>query len=268
MLSEIALKNADIDTIRQYTIMGTTVPGLEKIVASQIKELFPTSTIVDIQRGKVFFEVKASIMQLTSIKCVDNLYYFIKSMPSGTTKDDIRLLVREILSTPFSSFIPFLCSSKRPILIHVTASRSGKHSFSRTYVANMALQALLSCECFSLGDVEQHDLHFRLDVIERVTYLSIKITSAAYRYRGNNREFMPGAIRPSIANSLIWLSRPNKNDVVLDPFCGSGTIVSEREYYPYRKILASILNKKLLEPPKVMCLKVLLLDKAMRATCQ
>ena len=38
MLSEIALKNADIDTIRQYTIMGTTVPGLEKIVASQIKE--------------------------------------------------------------------------------------------------------------------------------------------------------------------------------------------------------------------------------------
>lgn len=112
------------------------------------------------------------------------------------------------------------------------------------------MNAISAIDVFDKGDKDNHDLHFRLDIVDDIAYLSLKITSAGFRYRGTEKQFMPGAIRPSIANSLVWLSKPNGKEVFLDPFCGSGTIVAERERYANRKILAFDLNCEAVEVTK------------------
>ncbi|MDR1531018.1 MAG: RNA methyltransferase [Clostridiales bacterium] len=254
LLDEIGV-DADVLKVREYPIMAAVNLGLELIAAEQARELFGgRCSPPDTQRGKVFFCVAASLAQLVKIRCADNLYYFIAKIPVGTNKASIIQLAQEIQAIRFSEFLPFFCDVRRKIRVHVTASRSGKHSFSRFYAADRVLEALSApaarSAVFEKGDALSHDLHFRLDVMEDAAYFSLKLTSAAYRYRGNYRQFMPGALRPSVANALVWLSRPDKNDVVLDPFCGSGTIVSEREYYPYRKILAFDIEQEAVEAAK------------------
>ena len=226
-----------MDKAIKCQIMATTVPGLESVAESQIQEMFPDCAVGHSQRGKIFFGVDSSLGQLLKIKCADNLYFFIKQFPIGATKNDLCELKKELAKIPYASFLSPVCDAGRLHSVYATASRSGKHSFSRFDVAKAALEALSSLKCFKMGDAESHDLHFRIDVVDDTAYFSLKITSEAYRYRGGRR-FVPGAIRPSIANSLIWLSRPDKKDVFLDPFCGSGTIAAERERYAHRKILA------------------------------
>ena len=247
---DIAAKQTDIFKTRQYPVMAAMCLGLEEIAAMQVKEIFPDCEISEILSGKIFFNTVTALANLLKIRCIDNLYYFIAKLPTGTNKDSVSQLAKDIQSIKFSDFLPFFCDTSHKIRIHVTASRNGKHSFSRLYASDKVLEALSSLAFFNKGGAENHDLHFRLDIIEDAAYFSLKLTSAAYRYRGDYKQFMPGAIRPSVANALIWLSHPNKKDVVLDPFCGSGTIVLERSFYPHHKILAFDISQEAVDVTK------------------
>ena len=238
LLDEVAIKQVKIDKKNKYSVMATMVSGFENVVENQLLEILPDCSIRCKQRGKIFFDIDSSLRQLLKIKCFDNLYLFIKQFQIGTTKDDLCQIKKELLKIPYVSFLSSFCDANCSYRIHVAASRTGKHSFSRFHVAETTLDILSSLKYFEKGDANTHDLHFRIDVVDDIAYFSLKITSAIYRYRSKNRNFMPGAIRPSIANSLIWLSHPNEKDVFLDPFCGSGTIIAEREKYAHRKILA------------------------------
>ncbi|TMV46230.1 methyltransferase domain-containing protein [Paenibacillus mesophilus] len=79
-------------------------------------------------------------------------------------------------------------------------------------------------------------MEFRLDIVHEEAVFSLRLTDAAFRYRREERTFTHAALRPTVAHALVWLSRPGATDVVVDPCCGSGTIVSERLAYPYFQI--------------------------------
>lgn len=46
-----------------------------------------------------------------------------------------------------------------------------------------------------------------------------------------------GQLRPELANLLCLISNPHPKDVVLDPFSGSGAILTQRTKFPYKKII-------------------------------
>jgi 23S rRNA G2445 N2-methylase RlmL len=224
-MNELAVKHLSIDKTQTYQLMGTVTPGIEPLareqISSQVKNLHSSKT----SGGKVFFTATAPLRNFMKIKCCDNLYLHLGSFVTGSTKDSLKAAMQAVTYTQ-------ALGSR----IHVSASRSGKHSFNRFYAAQVVLEQLLQSGRFIRGDEEHHDLHFRLDIVGDTTDFSLKLTTAAYRFRGV-KHFMPGAIRPSLANSMVWLSQPQSLDVFLDPFCGSGTILAEREEYPHRKIL-------------------------------
>lgn len=59
------------------------------------------------------------------------------------------------------------------------------------------------------------------------------------RITKNKKKTIKGELRPELANVLCLMSNPTNNDVVLDPFCGSGSIALERSRIAgYRGIFA------------------------------
>ncbi|MDR2782967.1 MAG: methyltransferase domain-containing protein [Treponema sp.] len=44
-----------------------------------------------------------------------------------------------------------------------------------------------------------------------------------------------GELTPQLAYILCWLSDPRKSDVILDPFCGYGSILRQRMRFPFEK---------------------------------
>jgi tRNA G10 N-methylase Trm11 len=47
-----------------------------------------------------------------------------------------------------------------------------------------------------------------------------------------------GQLRPELANLMCILASPNKNDVILEPFAGHGTIVEQLKNMPHKEIIA------------------------------
>jgi len=223
--------------------MATTAPGLEAIAAQELAEKLPSLQITDRLRGKVFFQCHSDYRELFNLKCVDNCYLYLGCFPIGPHKVDLVRIAEAIkeLDVP-SKISSVLCVNPGQRVI-VSASRAGKHTYSRFEAAEAAKSALMKYCGFAAGTVEDHDLAFRVDVDGSKAYLHLQLTPASFKFRGK-REFLTGALRPSIAHAMVLLSEPELTDVFLDPFCGSGTIPYERAFYDAYAILASDISEE------------------------
>lgn len=65
---------------------------------------------------------------------------------------------------------------------------------------------------------------------------------ASYSFRDYSRprrDRRSGMLPPKIAQIMLNLSQSSKEDIILDPFCGSGTILSEAAFSGYQNLLGS-----------------------------
>lgn len=65
----------------------------------------------------------------------------------------------------------------------------------------------------------------------------IRLTERSFRSRQYRREERKASLRPSIAAAMALLSQPKSEDRVVDPMCGSGTLLIERGLCGAYKVL-------------------------------
>ncbi|MCL2518718.1 MAG: RNA methyltransferase [Oscillospiraceae bacterium] len=213
--------------------MATCVPGMESVLADEIRN----ANNITISRGKVTFDCECPEM----LKCADNLYKLYRLFPIGPHKTDLENIGKFLRDLDFSV-------SGRII---VSASRTGKHTYSRFDVAQQIETALVSTGKFTIGDNLNHDLAIRVDVSGATCAVYKQLTSAQMRFRSDDFQSAPGGIRPSVAHCLVRLSEPKNDDVFYDPFCGAGTIPFERAAYKSKKIYASDYDESVLETARL-----------------
>ena len=81
------------------------------------------------------------------------------------------------------------------------------------------------------------------NLIGREFLLGLRLSDPTMRHRDYKVAHLPASLRPSAAAAMVWLSRPEADDVLLDPFCGAGTIVIERALMGrYRLLLGGDLD--------------------------
>lgn len=62
------------------------------------------------------------------------------------------------------------------------------------------------------------------------------------------KEFVPAGINPALAYVMCQIADSNEDDVVLDPFCGGGTIaISASLYFPIKQVMASDISGKAID---------------------
>jgi len=64
------------------------------------------------------------------------------------------------------------------------------------------------------------------------------------------RDDESGMLPPKLAQIMINLAQANLEDTVLDPFCGSGTILTEAALMGYKNLIGSDISKKAVEDTK------------------
>lgn len=70
-------------------------------------------------------------------------------------------------------------------------------------------------------------------------------------YGRPGRDDLSGMLPPKLAMMMINLSEANKKDVILDPFCGSGTILSEAMLLGYTNLTGSDISEKAIKDTKI-----------------
>lgn len=228
----------------------TVLPGFEAVAEEEIREKLPGVDVVRKERGKVFFSGNIEKKEICLLTCADNVYYYVTELNIGPHKKDLEAFYASIKSVSFQKVEVFLGLSGG-LRVLASASKKGKQTYSRFDVAETAMRALTEGKRYRRGTVEAHDLAVRLDVDGPRCVLAVQLTSAAFKFRGETYEFMPGGIRPTVAAVLVRLSKPAAEEVFYDPFCGSGCIVRERARYGARRILASDISEQAVEAATV-----------------
>jgi len=226
--------------------MATCVPGIEFVATDEIKEVLKSANNISAERGKVTFDCLCLLTDTdyNNLKCVDNLYKLFRIFSVGTHKTDLFEIGK------YGKDIDFEMGEKSPISIVVSASRSGKHTYSRYDAAKQVEDSLISTGKFIMGDNINHDLAVRVDIIDGACAIYKQLTLSQMRFRGNAFHSVQGGIRPPLAHCLVRLSQPKNDDVFYDPFCGAGTIPFERSFYKSKKIFASDYNNDVVETAK------------------
>jgi len=117
----------------------------------------------------------------------------------------------------------------RHLRFRVVARMAGEHEFRR-----VDLQRAVERGVTERGDRDWRLVDDNADVEIWATMfpgevlIALRLSDERMRHREYKVAHLPGSLRPAVAAALGWLSEPADEDVVLDPLCGSGTVLIER----------------------------------------
>ncbi|WP_434794858.1 THUMP domain-containing protein [Staphylococcus shinii] len=87
---------------------------------------------------------------------------------------------------------------------YVNVSRSGSHNYTRFEVANKTIEGIKKRYPHrKIGTSKNHDIEFRLDIIDDNALFSIRLTDATYRFRQKQRSFNKAALLPTVAHAMV-----------------------------------------------------------------
>lgn len=233
-------------------VLATVTPGLEAVAIAEIIETVAGAVIVSTSRGKVYARVPALDPALTALRTVDNLYLYLGEVEVGVRRVDLSALGTAVAS--LGGVIGLFRHRESdwgdsPSFV-VNASRIGKQAYSRFDAATAVAQAIAlkvpgwtNATPAVIHTVARRDLddegdaaprfarstvELRLDILGQRGVVGWRLTPPSFRFRGQIRAFAPGSILPTVAHALVRMSEPRNDDVFLDPFAGTGTILAER----------------------------------------
>lgn len=206
---------------------ATVLPGLEKLLEEEINNTLVGAQVIGTTRGKVFIRANLNLDKLKTLKLADNLYQVITRFNVGNHRSDLQQLCDQISQLYLK---PFLGKGS----FYVNVSRKGSHTYSRFEAAQKVMEGIKKRYPHRrVGTANQHDVEFRLDIEGHQALFSLRLTDATYRFRHKNKNFTAASLLPTVAHAMVRLSKPEEEDIFIDPCCGSGTILSERLSYPF-----------------------------------
>src|SRR5215472_5572557 len=131
----------------------------------------------------------------------------------------------------------------------VVSQKSGSHDFRRKDSGEAVGDALRRTLPRSIHHVaDDADLEFWLWLSGGEALIGLRLSDATMRHRPYKREHLPASLRPTVAAAMGWLAQPTKEDIVLDPLCGAGTVLIERALLaPLKQALGGDIRGKAVE---------------------
>lgn len=220
-----------------------TQPGFEGIAAEEIagrirgaREI-ARRVVPDRAGMTIFFAPTAE--KLGAIRAAEDLFglagYRAGVAPESAALDKIRAAAREapMVEAALQARVKLSPGARagRRLKFRVIARMAGEHEFRR-----VDFQRAVERGIAERGDhtwrLEEEDADVELwaTMIDAEFFLTVRLNDDRMRHREYKTAHRPASLRASSAAALGFLSQPREDDVVLDPFCGAGTILIERAH--------------------------------------
>jgi 23S rRNA G2445 N2-methylase RlmL len=117
---------------------------------------------------------------------------------------------------------------KRTTTFRVVARKGGHHAFRRVDLQR-AVEAGVAERYPGWRLVEDDaDLEIWCQLVDSTLVVGLRLSDETLRQRDYKAASLPASLKPTVARAMVRLSRPEPDDVVLDPVCGAGTLLIER----------------------------------------
>ncbi|MFW6223608.1 MAG: methyltransferase domain-containing protein [Spirochaetota bacterium] len=217
---------------RAISLRITTTPGLEDIVERELRERIAAADVeIELRPleldGQVLLHCDLSEAELRDVVLeLRSCFHVIRHIAFLPVAESNPLAA---LETDLADLE--IAEMRGAARFRVTSRRSGEHEFGSMDVQRVAGAALVE-RYGTAVDLEDFDTEVRVDAIDETWLLGVQWTRTALdkRYRWAYRPRV--TLRTTIAYGLLRLAElPSPTDTapttLLDPFCGSGTILIE-----------------------------------------
>ena len=212
----------------------TVNAGLETIAREELSERFGDTghlKILERKPQRLIFQYTGNPLELLSLRTAEHLFLILKQMPKMTrSRSSLAALSGSLARFNFKETLE--CCRQMDLRVHkrmpfrVTSRLSGKRNFRRIDLQRVVEQALLKRGWY-LTPADS-----ALDVWAEVHgddgYISVRLSGNDMAQRPYKHAHIPASLKPTLAYSMVRLSRPHPNDIFLDAMCGAGTILLER----------------------------------------
>lgn len=215
---------------------STFTSGFEPIIGDLLKQSLKGIKVDLLLNGLIVYSTNSALEKVKKINFFTNSFLLLRSfsdskavaiekMMIAVSKDRIRLALR---------FSPNLRTFRV-----VTSKENQPVSVKQKLMAGVERQISKSLGLKPDRSKPQVQFWF-LTRSEGYGFFGLRIT----QHPDYAKVLEKGELRPELANILCQLSEPDKDDVFLDPFAGSGSIARARVKFPFTKIYAGDIGPK------------------------
>ena len=209
------------------------MPGLESLAFSEIRARVSDAELVKFARGIALFRTATKPVTLMELRTVEDVFVTLAHITGlGHQRDALRVLHSATFNADIASALAlwrYVHSAAPPRTWRVVSQKSGTHEFRRVDAGDAVTAALRRALPRGIRHVtDDADVEFWLWLSGSEALVGLRLSDATMRHRSYKREHLPASLRPTVAAAIGWLARPTREDIVLDPLCGAGTLVIER----------------------------------------
>ena len=216
------------------TYASTFIPGMGAVVADALQDSLRSVAVDLLFDGLVVYRTPAGISDVQGLRFCNNSFVCLMSF-DGLGRNPSARICQTVLADGqlLRRVAPHL--PRKNLTFRFVASH-GNQFVSLPARTRTSLERLLAGERRLRPDHSNPDVEFwLLSRREGFGLVGMRIT----RHTAYEKTLAQGELRPQLCHLLCLMSEPSREDVVLDPFCGSGAIPLERaRAFPYRTILA------------------------------
>ena len=210
---------------------ATFAAGMQHIVKDILEKQIPDIEIIQLFDGAVLFETEKTYDKLTN-HCFNNIFSVITF--EKRKNGDIEGFIRQIVNSRFKDKIISVNTKKFKTFRVIISSENQLVSIDNTLKEK--LENLISVQSNLELSRSNSDAEFWITYrTEGFCYFLKRLS----KHTAYEKILNKGELHPEIAFLMNWFAEACKNDVLLDPFCGSGAIPLQRAlHFPTKQIYA------------------------------
>lgn len=211
-------------------IFALTARGLEAVCAREIAAL-NGAAVRETGYRRVAADYSGSLAALPGLRTVDDVYFAIGQWEEiGHTRSVLNELRQHAAGLDFS--VADACAALRPLhsppIFSVSVSFVGRRNYSSDEVKTVVAAGIQAAAGWQpTPDDREADLNVRLFIEQDRAFIGLRVAKSPLHDRPYQQIQRPGALKPPVAAALLDLCGAEAGMRLLDPFCGTGTILIE-----------------------------------------
>jgi tRNA (guanine6-N2)-methyltransferase len=215
-----------------------TVPGIEDVTIDEVKELVPGAHLVGAWRR---FDERTSLLEFRAdggpkawlkLATTEDVFALaargraLRPGEAGLADLSASVLTSRLLDRAMRALA--IARKAPPASFRVVARMAGEHGFRRVDAQRAVASAVRKRFPKLRQREDEADAEVWLSLVGGDALVAVRLSSPEMRGARKELRTLPASLKPSVARAMVRLSGPKPDDVVLDPFCGAGTLLIER----------------------------------------
>ncbi|MFW6279229.1 MAG: THUMP domain-containing class I SAM-dependent RNA methyltransferase, partial [Bacillota bacterium] len=205
----------------ELTLIATTTFGMESLVKKEVNKL--GYEIINVQNGRVEFagDFQALCRANLWLRCAERVRVKIGEFAAT----DFDQLYEKTKQLPWPEWLPE--NAQFPVTGKSVDSQLHNVPSCQSIVKKAVVDSLK--EKYYQKWFPENGPLFEIEValLKDVATLTIDSSGVGLHKRGYRKASTPAPLQETIAAGMIYLSKWDRDRILIDPFCGSGTILIE-----------------------------------------